>query len=447
MNISLRPHARCDEAGPPEHAGPSSGNRWRLLIQKFSSGERFPMLLDSVGMPDWSSTLFITTQARNAAKTANTSIAILSSIRILLMWAKDQELALSKRFQNCQFLTLQELESLRDFAQSRAATVEEAPSLLRARKQKLYKPRRLETVRAVLSAPRKCVKNESVYIRLTYIAQYLHWLALQSVESRQAQTSEDVRSQITSMIEILRELRPRIHSQSGIKKGLSQEAASCLLKLIDPASPQNPFENPVRQRNYLIILLLAATGMRSGELLGLKVNDFDFQVNEILIARRHGDPSDPRANQPVAKTKDRRLPLHGLLSESVFDYVLNERKALPAAKKHAFLLVTHQDGGYHGAPLSKAGLEKVFAKIREAAPEVLKDLTPHLLRHTANDDFSRLAEQNKMPTAQEEKLRSYSMGWEEGSGTAKKYTRRYVEEQAKRAMLELQKRWILRENK
>lgn len=405
------------------------------------------MLLDSSGMPHWNSTLFITTQARNAAKTPNTSIAILSSIRIVLTWTEYRALALSERFQNCQFLTLPELESLRDFAQSPVATIVDQHAIPRTEQSKTKRPRRFESARAGLSAARKGVQNQSLHIRLTYIARYLRWLALQCVESRPAQASEDVRSHITSMIEMLDELRPRIHRQSGVKKGLSQEAVSCLLKLIDPASPQNPFENSVRLRNYLIILLLAATGMRSGELLGLKVTDFDFQQNEILIARRHGDPSDQRANQPVAKTKDRRLPLHGFLSESVFNYVLNDRRVLPSAKRHAFLIVTHQEGGHRGAPLSKSGLEKVFAKIREAEPEILKDLTPHILRHTANDDFSRLAEQNKMPAAQEEKLRSYSMGWEEGSGTAKKYTRRHVEEQAKQAMLELQRRWILRENK
>jgi integrase len=360
---SIRSHAHSDGTGLPEHAEPSSTNRWRLLTAKFSSGERFPMLLDSFGMPDWNSTIFITTQARNAAKTPNTSIAILSSIRILLTWTEYRELALSERFQNCQFLTLPELESLRDFAQSRAATID-APSIPRTETSKTKKPRGFESARAGLGAARKCVQNQSLHIRLTYIARYLRWFALQSVESCEAQATEDVRSRITSMVETLRELRPRIHSQSGIKRGLLPEAISCLLKLIDPASLQNPFERSVRMRNYLIVCLLGSTGMRGGELLGLKVTDFDFQRNEILIARRHGDPTDSRSNQPVAKTKDRRLPLHGFLSDAVFDYVLNVRNAFPDAKRHAFLLITHQEGRYQGRPLSKAGLEKVFAKIQ-----------------------------------------------------------------------------------
>ena len=444
--MAIRSQARSDGTGLPEYAEPCPTNRWRLLTAKFSNGERFPMLLDSRGMPDWNSTLFITTQVRNGARTPNTSISILSSIRILLTWAECQDHMLSERFQNGRFFTLQELESLRDFAQFGATTIADMSTKSTAETSKTKKPRRLESARAEIGVAGKRLQNQSLYIRLTYIARYLRWFALRSMESRQVQASEDIRLRLTSMVDTLLELRPRIHSRSGTKRGLSEEAISCLLNITDPASPQNPFEPSVRRRN-LIISVLGSTGARGGELLGFKVTDFEFQGDELLIARRHGDPSDPRANQPVAKTKDRRLPICGLLSEAVFDYVLKERAAFRAAKKHPFLLVTHRAGPHQGLPLSKAGLEKIFATIRKAAPNVLKDLTPHLLRHTANDIFSRVAERNKLPSALEEKLRSYAMGWEEGSGTAARYTRRYLEEQAKQAMLELQQRWMGRKRK
>lgn len=445
MPDSVRSRERRDGVDLREHVEYSLGSRWRLSTVKFSDGERYPMLLDSAGIPDWNSTLFITTQVRNASKAPNTSISILSSIRVLLEWAENAGLDMVEGFEKGHFLTLPQLESLRDFAHCRAATFADFASPGRTSKSKTNNLRKTESINAERIPARKCVKNQSLYIRLTYIARYLRWVARQSAEPCQPQSSEDVQSLIASMVETLCELRPQIHSQSGVKKGLSQEAISCLLKLVDPASPENPFEISVRTRNYLMVLLLGSTGLRGGELLGLKVTDFQFELNEFLILRRHGDPTDPRSNQPVAKTNDRRLPLHGYLSDAIFNYVLRERKGFPRARKHSFLFVTHQAGKYQGDPLSKAALEKVFAKLREAAPEILKDLTPHSLRHTANDDFSRVAEQNKLPIAIEEKLRSYSMGWKEGSGAARKYTRRYIEEQAQKAMLDLQKRWILRE--
>jgi hypothetical protein len=45
-----------------------------------------------------------------------------------------------------------------------------------------------------------------------------------------------------------------------------------------------------------------------------------------------------------------------------------------------------------------------------------------------------------VPNAKEEKMRSYMMGWKEGSGTAATYTRRHTERMAREAQLKLQGR-------
>jgi hypothetical protein len=61
--------------------------RWKVSVRKFSDGERRPLLLTDGGVPHFNSTLFITTQARNAGRMFNTSRAMLDAIRILLIWA------------------------------------------------------------------------------------------------------------------------------------------------------------------------------------------------------------------------------------------------------------------------------------------------------------------------------------------------------------------------
>ena len=65
---------------------------------------------------------------------------------------------------------------------------------------------------------------------------------------------------------------------------------------------------------------------------------------------------------------------------------------------------------------------------------------PHQLRHTWNDNFSILMdEQDELNAQQEEDTRSYLMGWKAGSGTATHYTKRFTQKKSYEAALALQK--------
>jgi integrase len=66
----------------------------------------------------------------------------------------------------------------------------------------------------------------------------------------------------------------------------------------------------------------------------------------------------------------------------------------------------------------------------------------HSLRHHWNYSFSKTCENQGMTPEREEKLRSYLMGWSETSGTAATYNRRYIKEQAGKAVLELQNKHL-----
>ena len=59
-------------------------NEYKVKFIKFSDGERYPLLINSTGIPHWSVTLFTTTQIRNASKAPNTIAAVLSAIKVLL---------------------------------------------------------------------------------------------------------------------------------------------------------------------------------------------------------------------------------------------------------------------------------------------------------------------------------------------------------------------------
>ncbi|KNH05209.1 putative site specific recombinase [Candidatus Burkholderia brachyanthoides] len=184
----------------------------------------------------------------------------------------------------------------------------------------------------------------------------------------------------------------------------------------------------------LIVRWFMGLGIRRGELLGLKITDLNFRSNEAFVARRADDPSDPRANQPNAKTV--RPPVaHDMsddLARQTKAYVLRERRQFAKARSHPFLFVANG-----GAPLSLRGLNKIFDVLRKRHPE-FTDLFPHLIRHTTNFNFSKIADEQGMDPEKEKKTRSQLFGWSETSKTAETYTRREIERKAREASLRLQ---------
>ena len=108
----------------------------------------------------------------------------------------------------------------------------------------------------------------------------------------------------------------------------------------------------------------------------------------------------------------------------------------PGARKHSYLLVVHQKGPSEGAPLSHAGLTKMFAAIRDCDP-MLAGLHPHTLRPTWNWKFSEAVD--ALPPEQiPSPPREQQMGWRQGSGPAASYNVRYIEKQGHKAGLLLQ---------
>lgn len=405
-----------------------------IPVVVFRDGERFPMLVDATGSPDWYATLFATTQIRNAGFASNTIEAALSSVRHLLAWAAQQGVDLEQRFASRVFLKFGEIESIARYAQLRAG--EKVP-VSDAVVQPHVSPNR---VVSRIAQPERRVLPETQYNRLSYMAEYLNWLAIYVIERESRYIDSEALDAIKLMGERIRSKRPTKRRKNvNARKGLSDAGLAELLAATSTDSSSNRFSAAVRARNDLIISLFSL-GLRAGELLALKVSDFDFQKNEVLIARRHDDKDDPRARQPVVKTLDRLLPLGDALSRQVSNYVMNIRRTFPKARRHEFLIVTHQAGPYQGGPLSAKGLAKIFQVIRRDSSKELKRLSPHVLRHTANDQFSDLMDQAQVKEAEEEKLRSWIMGWREGSGTSATYTRRHTEKKAREASLKLQER-------
>jgi integrase len=220
------------------------------------------------------------------------------------------------------------------------------------------------------------------------------------------------------------------------REGLDSERRKKLLQVVEPSSEDNPWmEEHSRYRNELITNWLYHLGLRRGELLGIRISDIDFRESTVVVARRADDPKDPRQNQPNAKTKARKIPLHPGLRDMTEVYIMSRRAAFPGARKHDFLFVASESG----APMSIASLNKIFRVLSMKCPELPK-VYPHVLRHTWNDLFSEEMDKRKASEETEKKIRAYLMGWSETSETAAIYTRRHIREKANAVSLEMQKK-------
>ncbi|MPQ77437.1 tyrosine-type recombinase/integrase [Hydrogenovibrio sp. JE_KL2] len=385
------------------------------------SGERYCLLVNAdSGVPLFYPNLFITTQVRNASLSFASMESALSSISVLLKFCDERKIDLVERLRSGSFFELNEVDVLADYCQfnlSSKVVANKVTSLAKVRK------------------PR--VANETVYRRLSVIAKYIEWLG-----SLLGDSSVENRKNLEALVKKIRSRRPvkKGRNQSLVEKGLTDEQVDLLFEVFRPESDLNPFEGKsTKVRNRLMFLMLHYLGIRMGELLSIKVKDVDFSNNQIVIARRADEKSDPRVDQPLVKTMDRRIPLKDSLAAEIHNYVMNYRKRELSARKHEYLFVVHKPGPTSGQPVSKATYNKVMTTVKALSPKLI-DFTGHALRHKWNERFSLLMDSMDEPPdeAQQEQLRSWLMGWKQGSGTAAYYNQRYIRSKAESAALLLQ---------
>lgn len=123
-------------------------------------------------------------------------------------------------------------------------------------------------------------------------------------------------------------------------------------------------------RDQLLILLLAETGFRIGEILGVDYSrDIDYQNHTVGVYFR-----DDNENEARAKNAEYRK---GKISDDAFDFLmhyLSEYRKLLQHEKYLFINIA---GKTAGQPLN---VDSVYAMLERAAKKTGVDLTPHMLR-------------------------------------------------------------------
>ncbi|MDY7786537.1 site-specific integrase [Burkholderia ubonensis] len=414
--------------------------RYTVRNTVFESGERFPLLVDvRTGVPLFDPTVFVLSEFRARNRASATIEQVLRALKVLLLFSDKHRIDLASRMQEGQLLELGELDALVQLCRLPISDIEAQVDANPTAPERTVVS--IEKHRARANRVLSEVAGDSAAVRIRYIRQFIGWLADRRLLSLSARHPS--RAALLSARDIVvAGLAARVptgnsRNKTHGRRALDDAAQERLWQIVDVNSPDNPWEGRhARLRNELIVRWFMGLGVRRGELLGVKVNDVNFRANEVFIARRADDPSDPRTYQPNAKTADRLLPISDDLARRTRHYILEERRRFPEARKHAFLFVANG-----GAPLSLRGLNKLFSVLSAKHPELM-GVFPHLFRHTNNHNFSKLADELGMDPEKEKKTRSQIMGWSETSGTAETYTRREIERKAREASLQLQNKMV-----
>lgn len=400
----------------------------------FRNGERHSVLSRPGGLPVHEATLYLG-RYRKRGRASNTIHAVCMTLALLYRELDTAGIDLLQRLRQGQFLTVQELNRLVDATQYWLADLFDDDADERGGSN-VIDIKRIRMRRKSEVEEAKSVSVGTQATRLRYMADYLGFLATYMGAALSASLRKELAFESDRALEAFRAQIPPVSKRAklGAREGLSKDDQDRLLEVVDPDSPDNPWERGfVRQRNWLIVVLLLATGMRRGELLGLQIRDLDQRLPKLRIIRRADASEDPRRIQPNTKTNDREVELRPAIMRAVWSYINHHRKKIKAARKYPQLIVADE-----GKPLSLKSIDKIFVQLRDACPGLPGALTSHVMRHTWNERFSEQAELLGLTDAVEEKARNEQQGWADNSKSAATYTRRHATRKGRELSLKLQ---------
>jgi integrase/recombinase XerD len=141
-----------------------------------------------------------------------------------------------------------------------------------------------------------------------------------------------------------------------LPRPLSPQEMACLLA----GSAQS--STPKGSRDWALLELMYATGMRASEVIGLEVDALDLEAGMVRCLGKGN--------------KERILPLYEHAREALMAYLENGRARLLHGRDETALFVNHR-----GRPLTRQGLW-LIVKECAAAAGIERNVTPHTLRHS-----------------------------------------------------------------
>ncbi len=407
----------------------------------FDNGERYPILMGEDDMPHFHITLWVTNQLRADGRAESTISNKLEHVKWFLGWLDKEQRDLYREFQQGKFLDADDIQNIKSYL---ALDIQQ----LKGNATKKSKGR--NKVVSLIDSPRLIDVAPSVgrshhYNRMTSVIEYLTFLAKLAVKQS---PSPQINKKIEKMEKAFKAARPKGKGKNVLDDKDSKTLPDGLVKeFIEIAHfehPLNPFKNEViRFRNYLMFLLIEKHGIRSGELLSLKLTDMTLHGDKksFWVRRTHDDKNDTRKKQRVAKTRERKLRIPDETARLLDTYIQVHRRPLTNAKKHPYLFVTHRKGKTQGLPISGSSFDNTIVPAMKGVDEKFADIHPHYFRHNWNEVFSDKIDKNNelaasgaegvkiIDSGTEAKMRMHQMGHSsEKSGNV--YNQRHISKKA-----------------
>ncbi|WP_250479762.1 MULTISPECIES: site-specific integrase [unclassified Caballeronia] len=366
--------------------------RFHIIVIRHPGGERLPALLDGDRQPiPWINVYLIKRlRLRLSASSLSKTLHVLGQ---LWAWSISERFPLQARLVSGQGLSQEEIVS------------------------RLY-PWLRRNFQTSGKVTKLVVAPSTVAFRLNVVAKCITWHLECAMSALQVGAPEiaDIQSRVTFTQRCFATLAQAGRTSAEHAASLSSQQLDRLIKLCHPDSPENPWKPPYRQRNYLIVLLLAMLGVRRGELLKLRVSDclLSGDAPTVRIARAPDDPTDPRVAEPQVKTEPRHVPCDRFLARKINDYICHFRRRVPGASKTPFLFLSRD-----GRPLSLVRVNGILRQIAASHPE-FEQLHPHQLRSTCATEFRSAGLANGLDDERLTRNMMYFFGWR-SADSAKPY--------------------------
>lgn len=178
-------------------------------------------------------------------------------------------------------------------------------------------------------------------------------------------------------------------------------------------------------RDKLIFQISVETGMRIGEILGLRLGDFDPHNNWLSVIER-----DNIKNQAKAKTKERDVPIYETLSEQIQIYKENERRKSDIYYSE-YLFLNHK-GKYKGEPLKARNFLHILKSAAEKSGMKRSEIRTHSGRSTRAQELVEIMREHP-ELGVTEGLILEELGWS-SVRSLKVYEKGYTKKQRKKVM-------------